>query len=131
LARGNVRFVDEGLPIAYEVLERGVSVYASDRNRVGTVDHVVSAPEVDVFHGIVIRSEQGQRFIPADEIASLHERGVDLRLDAVAVRRLSEPAGGAPAWRVREPGVKPSRWSELLDLVTGADKRRESWRKED
>jgi len=123
--------VDEGLPIAYEVLERGVPVYSSERKTVGTVDHVVSAPEVDIFHGIVISSEGGRRFIPADQVASMHERGVDLRLDAVAVRRLAAPAGGAPAWKVQEPGVKPSRWSELLDLLTGADKRRENWRKED
>jgi len=129
--RGNLRQMDEGLPIAYEVLERGVPVYSSERKRVGTIDHVVSAPEVDIFHGIVISCEQGQRFVPADQVASLHEHGVDLRLDAVAVRRLPAPGGGAPAWRVREPGAKPSRWSELLDLLTGADKRRESWRDED
>ena len=123
--------VDEGLPIAYEVLERGVPVYSSERKRVGTVDHVMSAPEVDIFHGIVISSEGGRRFVPADQVASLHEHGVDLRLDAVAVRRLAAPDGGAPAWKVQEPGVKPSRWSELLDRLTGADKRRENWREQD
>jgi sporulation protein YlmC with PRC-barrel domain len=46
--------VDEGLPIAYGVLEKGVAVLASDGERVGTVHHVVSAPEKDIFHGIVI-----------------------------------------------------------------------------
>src|SRR4051794_16941097 len=40
--------------IAYEVLEKGVAVYAADGSEVGTVDHVVAAPEEDIFHGIVI-----------------------------------------------------------------------------
>jgi hypothetical protein len=123
--------VDEGLPIAYEVLERGVPVYASNGKRVGWVDHIVSAAEVDIFHGIVIRSEQGQRFVAADQVGSLHERGVDLRLDADAVATLPAPGGGAPAWRVHEPGVKASRWSHLLELLTGADRHAENWDDDD
>src|SRR5947199_3375280 len=100
--------MDEGLPIAYEVLEAGVPVYATGGEQVGTVGHVVAAPEEDIFHGIVLRGEHGERFIPADQVASLHERGVDLRIDGAAVDALSPPAGGAPAWRVEKPGVKPS-----------------------
>ncbi len=48
-----MRSVDEGLPIAYRVLEKGVPVLASDGTQVGTVHHVVAAPEKDIFHGIV------------------------------------------------------------------------------
>ena len=69
--------VDEGLPIAYEVLEEGVLVYAADGEQVGTVDHVVAAPELDIFHGIVMKTGIGPRFVAADQVASLHERGVD------------------------------------------------------
>jgi hypothetical protein len=112
--------VDEGLPIAYEVLERGVPVYASDGSMMGTVDHVISAPAEDIFHGITLRAGKARRFIAADQIASLHERGVDLRIDAAAAEALPEPHGAAPAWRAREPGVKPSRWKHILDRMTGA-----------
>jgi hypothetical protein len=122
--------VDEGLPIAYEVLEDGVPVYASDGEQVGTVDHVVAAPEEDIFHGIVMGGQNGRRFIAADQIASLHERGVDLRIDAAAAAALPEPHGGAPAWREVEPGVKPSRWQRLLDLTVGRDPRSRSWEEE-
>jgi hypothetical protein len=127
---GTVSVVDEGLPIAYAVLERGVAVYAADGGQVGTVDHVVAAPEEDIFHGVVIRTESGQRFVAADEVAALHERGVDLRLDAGAVAALPAPHGGAPAWRDQEPGVTPSRWKHLVDLVTGADPRHRDWSSE-
>lgn len=127
---GTVSVVDEGLPIAYEVLEKGVAVYAADGSQVGTVDHVVAAPEEDIFHGVVIRTASGQRFVAADEVASLHERGADLRVDAAAVAALPEPHGGSPAWRDQEPGVRPSRWKHLVDLVTGADPRRRDWSSE-
>jgi hypothetical protein len=119
--------MDEGLPIAYEVLDDDVPVYASGGEQVGTVDHVVSAPEEDIFHGIVIRADGGQRFVAADQVGALHERGVDLVIDAAAAAALPEPHGAAPAWRASEPGVKPSPWKHLVDLVTGADPRRRNW----
>ena len=124
--------MDEGLPIAYEVVEDGVPVYASDGLQVGTVGHVVAAPEEDIFHGIVMNSEEhGPRFVPADQVASLHERGVDLRIDPTAVAALGPPAHGAPAWRVEEPGVKPSSWQRFKDLFTGKDPLARSWDEED
>ena len=122
--------MDEGLPIAYEVLESGVPVYASGGEHVGTVAHVVAAPDEDIFHGIVLDRDGGQRFVPADQVASLHERGVDLRIDGDAVAALGEPEHGAPAWRVHEPGVKPSRWQRFVDLVEGKDPRRRGWDEE-
>ena len=59
---GSVTVMDEGLPIAYEVLERGVPVYASGGEQVGTVDHVVAAPEEDIFHGIVMQRRERPAF---------------------------------------------------------------------
>ena len=123
--------MDEGLPIAYEVLERGVPVYASSGEQVGTVAHVVAAPEEDIFHGIVLNTTAGARFLPADEVASLHEHGVDLRIDRATAAALPEPEGGAPAWRVDEPGVKPSPWKRFVDLVAGKDPRARNWDEED
>ncbi|MFL5822556.1 MAG: hypothetical protein ACJ764_03850 [Solirubrobacteraceae bacterium] len=122
--------MDEGFPISYEVLDKGVAVYSADGQTVGTVDHVVAAEAEDIFHGLVIQTEAGRRFVAADEVASLHERGVDLRLSAAAAAELPEPHGAAPVKHVREPGVKPSRWSELLDRFTGASLHRRDWRDE-
>lgn len=123
--------MDEGLPIAYQVLDEGVLVYASGGEVVGTVGHVVSAPQEDIFHGIVMRSESGTHFVEADMIAALHERGVDLRIDAAEAASLAQPHGGAPAWRDREPGTKPSPWQHLVDLVSGFDSRARGWREDD
>ncbi len=123
--------MDEGLPIAYEVLEKGVPVYASGGEQVGTVDHVVSAEREDIFHGIVIRGEGKKRFVAADQVESIHERGVDLAIDAAAADTLPQPRGGAPAWRATEPGTTPSRWREMLDLLRLRDPHRRNWSEED
>lgn len=122
--------MDEGLPIAYQVLEDGVPVYSSDGQQVGTVDHVVAAPDEDIFHGIVIAVGHTRRFVAADEVGELHEHGVDLTIDATEAAGLPEPHGSAPAWRVHEPGVKPSGWKSLVDMVTGARRHRREWDEE-
>jgi hypothetical protein len=123
--------VDEGLPIAYEVLEKGVPVYASGGEELGTVDHVVSAEREDIFHGLVIRGEGRKIFVAADQVGSIHERGVDLTIDAAAAAALPQPHGGAPAWRANEPGTKPSRWKEMLDRLRLRDPHRRNWSAED
>jgi hypothetical protein len=113
-----MRHMDEGLPIAYQVLERHVPVYSSDQVTVGTVDHVVAAYDKDIFHGIVIDTREGKRLVYADQIDSLHERGVDLLIDASAAQDLAVPNGGTEAWRVNEPGAKPSEWRHIWGRFT-------------
>ncbi len=90
--------MDEGQPIAYPLLERGVRVLSSDGEEVGTVHHVVAAEEQDIFHGLVIDAQRlGKRFVPAEDVASLHERGVDLRIGSAADvgRAAASRRGGA------------------------------------
>jgi hypothetical protein len=118
--------VDEGLPIAYQVLEEGVPVYAAGAEQVGTVDHVVAAPELDIFHGIVMRVGDDRRFVPADAIESLHEHGVDLTIGAAEVAALPAPHGAAPVWRDSEPGVKPRGWKHLVNRL-GRHPGRDGW----
>lgn len=122
--------MDEGLPIAYEVLEKNVPVYTSDGTRIGSVDHVVAAAREDIFHGIVIKTDHGKRFVAADQVSELHEHGVDLEIESAAAATLPVPEGAAPAWRVYEPGVKPSRWRHLLGHFT-PNGDRSGWTRED
>jgi hypothetical protein len=107
--------MDEGLPIAYPVLEKDVPVYASGGEQLGTVDHVVAAPEQDIFHGVVMKTGDGQRFILAEQIASLHEFGVDLKIDEAAAATLPAPHGAARSYHDSEPGIKPSRWQRFAE----------------
>ncbi|MBV9310023.1 MAG: hypothetical protein JOZ73_04285 [Solirubrobacterales bacterium] len=123
--------MDEGAPIAYQVLDSGVPVYSSDGEQMATVDHVVAAVDQDIFHGLVVHTDGGKRFIAAEHVGSLHEHGVDLRIDALEAQSLPEPEGGASAYQVREPGVKPSRWRHLLDMLEGYGPTHRNWRDEE
>ena len=97
--------MDEGAPIAYELLEKGVPVLTADGEEVGTVYYVLADEAEDIFHGIVVSVHgSGRRVVLAEDIASLHERGVDLRIDADAVRAGQEPGGGAAVYG-EDPGV--------------------------
>jgi sporulation protein YlmC with PRC-barrel domain len=110
--------MDEGLPIAYEVLDKGVPVISSDGQQVGTVHHVVAAPEQDIFHGLVISVPGGgRRFVEAADVEQLHERGVDLRIDAAAAEGLSEPGGGAPVYDEDPSAI--NKWSHWTHRLTG------------
>ena len=53
---------------------------------------MLAAPEKDIFHGLVIDTPgHGLRFVEAADVASLHEHGVDLRIDAAAAQSLPAP----------------------------------------
>jgi sporulation protein YlmC with PRC-barrel domain len=117
--------MDEGLPVAYQVLEKGVAVLGSDGERIGTVHHVVAAPEKDIFHGLVISTPgHGQRFVEAADVASLHEFGVDLRIDSVAAQGLPQPGGAAPVYD-EDPSTQ-TKWSHLMRKYTG----RKDWHRQ-
>jgi hypothetical protein len=91
--------VDFGAPISYLVLEKGLPVYDPDSKEVGKVEHVLAAPEEDIFDGIVIDTAPGPagwRFAEAEQIAELHERGVLLR---VGEDQLHEPSENPAALR--------------------------------
>jgi uncharacterized protein YrrD len=121
--------VDElGPPISYEVLEPGTPVFSRDGARVGTVRHVLVAEGEDIFDGIVIDAGAGpgaQRFADAEQVDSIHERGVTLTLDSQRCRELPEPSANPPAMRVDPAwgGSADERLVEKLrrawDLISG------------
>lgn len=110
--------MDEGRPIAYTMLEEGVPVLASGGEQVGTVGAVLSAPEKDVFHGLLVKTRaHGVRFVEAAAIESIHERGVDLRIDAAAAEELPPPEHAAPVYD--EDPAKQQGWRHWVNAFTG------------
>jgi uncharacterized protein YrrD len=90
---------DLGAPGSFLTLSMGVPVYSSDGQEIGKVEHVLSAPDADIFDGIVLDTSVlpgGHRFVDAPEVAQIYERGVELAIDAAAAARLPEP-GANPA----------------------------------
>jgi sporulation protein YlmC with PRC-barrel domain len=107
--------MDDGLPIAYPLLGSGVPVYTREGDEIGTVHHVVAAPQQDIFHGLVLSTTRlGRRFVPAEDIASLHERGVELRIGREDISELPVPGGGAPSFREDAATGNWEHWARRL-----------------
>ncbi len=77
--------------ISYQALRKGVPVRASDGEEIGTVEHVLQVPELDVFDGIVLTTADGLRFADADQVADITDRYVVLKLPAGEAERLGRP----------------------------------------
>jgi hypothetical protein len=103
---------DEGAPISYEVLETDTPVYSSDGTTVGRVARVRADLDADIFDGIEIDTNAGARFVLADQVAAIHERGVDLTVaqDAVASLPPCEPV--PPSYH-----VDPAEHRSLLQRI--------------
>jgi hypothetical protein len=84
---------DEGSPIAYTALGRGVAVHASDGPQVGTVRRVLDNEREHIFDGIVLDTPNGRRFVDAPEVARIAERRVTLTITAAEAAELPEDRG--------------------------------------
>src|ERR1700709_2097167 len=103
---------DLGEPSSYLAVSKGVPVYSSDGEKLGRVVRVLSAPNIDMFDGIVFDTTAGpggHRFVDAPEVAEIFEEAVVVILDAAAAAQLLPPEANPGAL-----SVNPA------DLVGGA-----------
>jgi hypothetical protein len=101
--------MDEGLPSSWAALQPGTAVFASDANVVGSVKEVLAVPEDDIFEGVIISTHHGDRFVDAELIDSIHERGMDLKIDgAAAAANLPAPKEAPAAMEVGVDDVSES-----------------------
>jgi uncharacterized protein YrrD len=84
-----------GPPVSYLVLEEGTDVYASDGEKLGKVVEIRADEQNDIFDGLVIDRTPllpgGHRYVAAEQVERIHERGVVLALDSAAAESLPEP----------------------------------------
>ena len=87
---------DLGEPGSYLTLERKTPVFSSDGEEVGRVERIAEAPDADIFDGFVLRpaAAGADRYVKAEQIDEIFERGVLLRIDAEGARALPEPGKG-------------------------------------
>jgi hypothetical protein len=119
--------VDIGEPVSYYALEQGATVYSSDGEDIGIVEHVLADEELDVFDGVVVDARSGPggwRFADGEQVAEIGTKGIVLTLDADAARRLPEPGENPSA--VESHGVEDAPAPELQaklrrawDLISG------------
>jgi hypothetical protein len=86
---------DLGQPGSYLTLEPKTPVFSSDGEEVGRVERIAEAPDADIFDGFVLRSAAAaDRYVKAEQIEEIFERGVVLTIDAEHARALPEPGRG-------------------------------------
>jgi uncharacterized protein YrrD len=120
---------DVGKPSSYLMLGPGPPVYTSDGEQVGKVEHVLADQADDIFDGIVLDTSVlpgGQRFVDAEQVEEIYERGVILKIDRAAAERLPEPSENAAAMEVTAYDLSQTESSELKrklgrawDLISG------------
>jgi uncharacterized protein YrrD len=99
---------DLGEPSSYLNLGEGAEVYSCDGERVGEVEHVLAAEDADIFDGLVLDTSVlpgGHRFVDADQVEEIFERGVLLKLDRQEAERLPEPSANPAALEVTPDDV--------------------------
>ena len=114
---------DLGNPASYLTCQQGVHVYASGGEEVGTVEHVLAAPEEDVFDGLVLSTPHGRRFADAPLVEEIYERGVVLTIDAGAIAGLPEPSANPAVVEADPADAEGSGLGDKLrrawDLISG------------
>jgi hypothetical protein len=87
---------EDGYAISYKLLQRGVSVTTSDGVDIGTVDRVLENEREHIFDGIVMRSDRGELFVDAPEVARIAERRVTLTIGESEAAELPPYEPGPP-----------------------------------
>jgi hypothetical protein len=85
--------MDDGRPISYLALDVGTPVEGSSGAVFGTVEHVLQIPDLDLFDGIVVKTQHGLRFVDRDQIAGITTTAVRCSLSDAEVESLPAPRG--------------------------------------
>ena len=105
-------------PIAYTALQPGTPVQTSDGHPFATVRAVLVDELVSVFDGIVVQTEEGPRFVDADQIDSIYVTYVRTTLSPEQAADLPLPEGSTLV------DIKPGRsMGDRLGRMFGRGKR--------
>jgi hypothetical protein len=107
---------DLGQPSSYLNLGKGAECYSCDGEKVGDVEHVLAAPDEDIFDGIVLDTSVlpgGHRFVEADQVEEIFERGVLLKIDRRQAESLPEPSANPAVMEVTADDVSEDDESTL------------------
>jgi uncharacterized protein YrrD len=120
---------DLGEPSSYLNLGKGAECYSSDGEPVGKVEHVLAAPDEDIFDGIVLDTSVlpgGHRFVDADQVEEIFDRGVLLKIDRQAAEDLPKPTANPAVMEIsaddvaeEDEGVLKRKLHRAWQLISG------------
>ena len=82
------------VPIAYEALAKGTPVLSSTGAEIGTVEHVLADSSLDLFDGIVVKTQDGLRFVTADQVGLITTTAVHSKVADADIPTLQKPHTG-------------------------------------
>jgi hypothetical protein len=110
---------------SYLTLKKGVPVYSSDGQRLGRVVRALSAPNIDMFDGVVFdmtAGPGGHRFVDAPEVGEIYEHGIVLKIDAAEAASLPAPSANPGALSVNPAdlvGGRPGFFRRVWNSISG------------
>jgi hypothetical protein len=81
--------------LSYQAAVPGTPVFTRSGKEIGTLEHVLEVPGLDLFDGIVVATDWGLRFIDAGQIEMITITNVRCRLDDAEAASLPPPDGAA------------------------------------
>ena len=108
-------------PVSWLLIEPGWRVEASDGTEVGRVEEVTGDSNADIFDGLAIAFSMlgDQHYVPAEQVGTITEGTVQLKLDAAAVRQLGKFK--EPAEELQIEPDKASVGTRLEQRMLGSD----------
>jgi hypothetical protein len=116
---------DLGEPTSYLAVATGVPVYSTDGEKLGRVVRVLSAPNLDMFDGVIFDTTAGpggHRFVDAPEVGEIYEGGIVLKIDASEAASLPVPAANPGAVSVDPAdlvGGRPGFFRRAWNTISG------------
>jgi len=87
--------MDTEAAVSYQAAVPGTPVLTRSGKEIGTLEHVLEVPGRETFDGIVVATDWGLRFIPAEQVEAFTVLNVRCRLDDGQAARLPPPHGTA------------------------------------
>jgi hypothetical protein len=91
--------MDTETAVSYQAAVPGTPVLTRTGREIGTLEHVLEVPSLDLFDGIVVATEWGLRFVDAGQVEQITVLHVRCRLGDDEAAHLPPP-DGAPVFRV-------------------------------
>ena len=86
-------------PVSYQAAAHGSPVLTATGTKVGTLEHVLEVPELDIFDGIVVGTHHGLRFIPAEQVELITRSFIRCSISDAEAAQL-KPPDGPPVYKV-------------------------------
>ena len=83
------------MAVSYRAAVPGAPVLTRSGKEIGTLEHVLEIPDLDLFDGIVVATDWGLRFIDAGRVELITITSIRSSLDDAEADRLPPPDGAA------------------------------------